>query len=526
MRASRWKVALVAYGIANALLYSALLPLWEGFDEPFHYGYVEHIVANHTLPELGKSNLSREIWNSLRLVPGSEVVKGNLPWITTYSDYFRLPESERARLRYDVDHIARDLRPSDSPNYEAQQAPLAYLILAAEDESLSGVGLLNRALILRSLNAVLAVLLTAAVLFSLASRLDVPKPFQLLLVFITFSSQMLYASVAHICNDWLAIPLMVWLVERCLALRSRPTLFNQILTLFVLVAGLLTKAYFLAMVPLVAFLLVRLAVEDRGRRIRTALLCAAAVICCFPWYARNLRLYGNLTGMQQSLHGTDWHQVGSAVTQVPWIRSLKALVFQSVWTGNNSFTSFSAVTIKLCLFVLTIAAGLYVVEATRRKEPLPDAARIVIAACALYALAIIWFTVLSYSATAGLYASASPWYVQPFIPVAEALLLSGLARFGRIGMAVTLSIIWLSAYMAIATYWVKLIPLYAGYPGERTTLMGLTAWYRTSAAQIKANLATVAVGGPQQITIFLLLTTALAIVLAVMLIRLLSHRNQ
>ena len=31
---------LIAYGVANALLYATLLPLWEGFDEPFHYSYV------------------------------------------------------------------------------------------------------------------------------------------------------------------------------------------------------------------------------------------------------------------------------------------------------------------------------------------------------------------------------------------------------------------------------------------------------------------------------------------------------
>ena len=31
---------LIAYGAANALLYATLLPLWEGFDEPFHYSYV------------------------------------------------------------------------------------------------------------------------------------------------------------------------------------------------------------------------------------------------------------------------------------------------------------------------------------------------------------------------------------------------------------------------------------------------------------------------------------------------------
>ncbi len=30
------RVALAVYGMVSALAYAALLPLWEGFDEPFH----------------------------------------------------------------------------------------------------------------------------------------------------------------------------------------------------------------------------------------------------------------------------------------------------------------------------------------------------------------------------------------------------------------------------------------------------------------------------------------------------------
>jgi hypothetical protein len=526
VRTAWWKAALVLYGIANALLYSALLPLWEGFDEPFHYGYAEHIVADRTFPELGKSNLSREIWNSLHLAPGSEVVKQNLPWIITYSEYFRMPESERMRLRSEIEHIARDLHPSDSPNYEAQQAPLAYLILAAEDEGLSHSGLLKRVLILRSVNAAFAVLLTAAALFALASILEVPGPFQFALVFMTFSSQMFYASVAHICNDWLAIPLMIALVAYCASVRSKPTPRNQVLTAATLVVGLLSKAYFLAMIPLVAVVFASLAARHPRERTRILLISLTAVACCLPWYGRNFLLYGNLTGMQQFVYGANWRQVVLDIPRVPWAHSLKALAFQSIWTGNNSFTSFSAVTVQLFLSGLGVAAGIYIAGKIREKNRIPGPARTVIAACALYTLALAWFTALTYSATGGSAISASPWYVQPFISVVEALLLRGLARFGRTGVVVTLSMIWLSAYMAVATYWVKLIPLYAGYPGERTTLRGLIAWYGAGPAQINANLETVAVGGPLQIGFFLVLTTALAVALAAALTKALSRRDQ
>ena len=69
MRTSPWAVAL--FGILNATLYCLLLPLWEGFDEPFHYGYVQTLSAKGELPVLGKTRLSREVLQSLHLAPAS-----------------------------------------------------------------------------------------------------------------------------------------------------------------------------------------------------------------------------------------------------------------------------------------------------------------------------------------------------------------------------------------------------------------------------------------------------------------------
>ncbi|MGE5644977.1 MAG: hypothetical protein ACM336_04210 [Acidobacteriota bacterium] len=35
---------LAAFAVLSAVLYSALLPLWEGFDEPFHFAYVQYVA--------------------------------------------------------------------------------------------------------------------------------------------------------------------------------------------------------------------------------------------------------------------------------------------------------------------------------------------------------------------------------------------------------------------------------------------------------------------------------------------------
>jgi hypothetical protein len=42
--------ALLLYGVLHAVLYSSLLPLWEGFDEAFHYGYVQELAVHSRFP--------------------------------------------------------------------------------------------------------------------------------------------------------------------------------------------------------------------------------------------------------------------------------------------------------------------------------------------------------------------------------------------------------------------------------------------------------------------------------------------
>ena len=45
------RTLLVAYALVNAALYSVLLPLWEGFDEPFHFAYIQQLGNWQGLPD-------------------------------------------------------------------------------------------------------------------------------------------------------------------------------------------------------------------------------------------------------------------------------------------------------------------------------------------------------------------------------------------------------------------------------------------------------------------------------------------
>ncbi|MCX6620199.1 MAG: hypothetical protein NTY38_03815, partial [Acidobacteria bacterium] len=72
----RWTVA---YACLHGLLYVSLLPLWEGYDEPYHYGYVRQLAARFEIPNLKHSSLSAEIWQSMLLAPTSYLNARNAP---------------------------------------------------------------------------------------------------------------------------------------------------------------------------------------------------------------------------------------------------------------------------------------------------------------------------------------------------------------------------------------------------------------------------------------------------------------
>jgi hypothetical protein len=137
------RLLLIAYALVNAVLYSVLLPLWEGFDEPFHFAYVQQLGNWQGLPDPRTARLSREVGASILLAPASQTVKQNLPQVTSYTQYFSWPAPRRSEVWRQLRAIPAELRwqPSGFLNYEAHQPPLAYLLLAFPERLLARVSL-------------------------------------------------------------------------------------------------------------------------------------------------------------------------------------------------------------------------------------------------------------------------------------------------------------------------------------------------------------------------------------------------
>ena len=166
---------LLVYAALNAVLYSMLLPLWEGFDEPFHFGYVQQMANGQGLPDARSAHLSREVWEAILRVPASDPVKSNLPEVVTYSEYFSWPLERRSGVQRSLRDIPRDYRwqLSNAGNYEAHHPPLAYLLLAAPERLLAGISLPARVLILRLIAALAGAFLLFTATVALCSELSI-----------------------------------------------------------------------------------------------------------------------------------------------------------------------------------------------------------------------------------------------------------------------------------------------------------------------------------------------------------------
>ncbi len=476
------RLLLIAYALVNAVLYSVLLPLWEGFDEPFHFAYVQQLSDGQGLPDARTARLSREVGASILLTPASQAVKQNLPQVTSYTQYFSWPVSRRSEARRRLRDIPTELRwqPSELLNYEAHQPPLAYTLLAAPERLLARFSLPVRVAMLRIIAAVAGSLLLLSGAERLFLQLEIRDPYGTVALFCLLSCQMMWATLAHIGNDWLAVPIAVWALVALNVLGKSPGRRSAAVAAVALAAGLLTKAYFLSFVPLLVGLCV---VRRRWHElaITSVILCGLAG----PWYARNLVRYGVLTGTQEARAGVDLPTVLRVAPTVDWPAVVWSSVRVSLWTGNNSFSTFSANTLNL--ITATSLAALLLWVASRHYS----AEWVTLLYCVLFALALGYAAVVSHIYTHGAANGPSPWYAQAILAPLLGLALLGAARWPRLGRFVAALLVLEFGYVLTATYVVKLIPLYGGYDG-RTSLVGVAALYSRRLGVLATNLDTVA----------------------------------
>ena len=297
--------------LLRGAFYCNLIPLWEGFDEWGHYAFVEHV----------------------RLHPGV------LPRTTD-------PVTEEIRRSVQsarIQHEAQD----PMVLFEAQQPPLYYWILSVPNRLWIGADISTRVHRLRIVSVLLASLVIPFAWLA-ARELFSSRAIALSVCALIAAMPGLMIDIARIGNESLAIAIASWLTLLLLR-KSAPALG------IALGLGLLTKAYFLAFIPI---LILR----------RRFFSLAIAIAIGGWWYGRNFRLTGTWTGEIMDVAATrlGWAAKLAAAGQVKWIRVLDVALWTHIWTGAWSFFTLRSWMYRVFEVIFAILAIMVVLALLRR----------------------------------------------------------------------------------------------------------------------------------------------------------------
>ena len=236
--------------VVRGFWYCALLPPWEGYDEPFHFAALQNVAAGRGMPQ-ADTLISLEVQNSLHLLP--------LPWelqfqaipqpLTTYDDFWKLPAEDRGKRIAAVRALPADEgdRPATEAilNYESQQAPLYYELLGPVLRGMRGFPLLSRLYLLRMLNVLLASAVVPLACW-IAMRVLRSERQALGVTAVLVLLPELMVNVARVGNEGLALIVFSALLVCAVKVANLPGSWRWWVLLGVTLGiGLLTKAYFL-----------------------------------------------------------------------------------------------------------------------------------------------------------------------------------------------------------------------------------------------------------------------------------------
>ena len=434
----------------HCLTCALLMPPWEGFDEVFHYGYIS-TLSSGALPQPGLTLLPPDVARSFSQHPISPVVQKNFPRLKTFEEF------------------SRGITPPPTPdpplpilNYESHQAPLYYVLFSPLNLVLTWLPVELRLLALRIFSSVVGGLFVAFIAMRTTSLLDIDPAWASVSAYAASSIQMVVSAFSRVSNDMLAIILLTFLLlELTATIHRKPVLANPV---NLLLLAILTKSYFLVLLPLLFFL-----------KIRSSRPSIILLLSTFLWLARNLFQTGSLVGAQELSQGhTSLDCIFQSLPQLLETSHWKALFLGALWTSNNHFGTFSVtwLTLQGLLILLCISSRFF------RDPPLQ--------LTSLLWLVFLAFSILaSFCFTGGKSVGTSPWYLVPLLFV---LVLIGGARSSLFAKPFLIALIAIQTVILAASYAYKWIPLYAGISLENGTLPFLKRTYLDNFATLSTGL--------------------------------------
>lgn len=445
-RASRLLAVLWIAFVVRGAWYCALLPAWEGYDEPYHFAALQNVASGRGMPQ-ADTPVSREVQNSLHLLP--------LPWelqfqgiphpLPTYDDFWRLSPTERKQR---IDAVCalppeQGPQPANEPilNYESQQAPLYYWLVAIPLGWMSGMPLLSRVYLLRMLNVLLASVVVPASWW-MARRVLRSDLEAISTTAIVVLMPELMINIARVGNQSLALALYSLLLLAALQVAQHSMSWRWWIAVgCALGAGLLTMASFLTAIPAVMMLAAISFWSTRGAGMRTSKVRAiagrcgaafgAAAVIAGPWYTRVHSSTGSWSGL--GLDVASKHismlQKLQAIPHVNWKSGALSILISHIWFGGWSFLRVPrALYVAGMLVIAAAVAGVVIRLYRQRGAANENRDALVLAAfylCFWAGLAyhvLITFLHLGGSASNG-------WYLYAVVAAEAVLLVWGLETF-------------------------------------------------------------------------------------------------
>ncbi len=292
--------------------------------------------------------ISQELCASLQLAPLSPFAGAAVANSTAHDAFWRLPASERTRREQLLRALPAGASAVGCPlppilQYEAQQPPLYYVLLAPVYRVLQNEPLPVRVFALRLVSLSIA----STIIFTVyrIGLLVLPGPgLALSAALVIAAAPGLFIDICRVGNESLSIALAGALLLGALQVLRRPAhLIHWLLLGLLAGASVLTKSYALAFLPLLPLTAILAFVRTRqsGPRIALGLLLAVSitVVSADWWYQHVWTTTHTLSGEQMDMAGvpSTLHDRLAAARAVDWQMVLDLSAFTHIWTGGWSF---------------------------------------------------------------------------------------------------------------------------------------------------------------------------------------------
>lgn len=268
--ANRVLLALLLLAAVKSLLWTVAIPPWRAPDEPQHFGYIEHLSREHTVPLNGATYLYPDIFESL--------ARTNFAGITG-------AESTT------VDPATRQLNPA------AQHPPLFYTLALPAYMAGSGSSIETQLYLVRLINVLVFMALIfvsyrfARLVFPGAAYLQIGVP--LLMI---FHPQLGFISAGAMNDALLTFLFTLFLYQLTVIAMGDFSLRRAALLGLVIGLGMLTKSSFIIAFPISLAVLLVLIFREKDQRARLAgaagVALAVSFLIFFWYFLRNYRELG------------------------------------------------------------------------------------------------------------------------------------------------------------------------------------------------------------------------------------------